>query len=103
MENLRSIIENNPDAEFVVITHNKEEYQSFRDIVLNMLFDFVIKICEDNKEAMDNIAKDYNYVGGWRVSKDRGIAFNESIEHWKEYYDDILEVREDGKLHLINE
>ena len=28
---------------------------------------------------------------------------NESIEHWKEYYDDILEVREDGKLHLINE
>ena len=103
MNNLRKIIENNPDVEFVVFTHNKEEYESFRDVVLNMLFDFVIKTCEDNKEAMDNIAKDYNYIGGWRVSKDRGIAFNESIKHWKEYNYDILEVHEDGKLHFIDE
>jgi len=52
---------------------------------------------------MDSIAEEFNYVGGWRVSKYKGIAFNESQAHWEEYYRDILEVRDDGKLHFTDE
>ena len=103
MKNLKAILEMNPDKEFVVMTHSKEEYEAFRNIVLDMEFDFVIKTCDSNKEAMDTIAKECNYVGGWRVSKSRGIAFNESQSHWEAYYSDILEVREDGKLHFTDE
>lgn len=103
MKNLRSIIEKNPDTAFVVMTHNKEEYEAFRDIVLDIGFDYVIKTCDSDKEAMDSIAEEFNYVGGWRVSKSRGIAFNESQSHWEGYYRDILEVREDGKLHFTDE
>ena len=103
MTNLKSLIEKNPNTEFVVMTHDKDEYESFRDIVLDMGFDFVIKTCDDNKEAMDSIAKEYSYIGGWRVSRSRGIAFNHSQAHWEQYYADILEVREDGKLHFTDE
>ena len=103
MTNLKSLIEKNPNTEFVVMTHDKSEYEAFRDIVLDMGFDFVIKTCDDNKEAMDSIAKEYSYIGGWRVSRTRGIAFNHSQAHWEQYYADILEVREDGKLHFTDE
>ncbi len=103
MKNLKRLIEVNEGKEFVVMTHSKEQYESFRDIVLDMGFDFVIKTFGNDKEEMDSIAEEYNYVGGWRVSKSRGIAFNESQEHWEKYYNDILEVREDGKLHFTDE
>lgn len=105
MKNLRRIIELNPDAAFVVMTHNKAEYEEFRDIVLDEGFDFVIitEEYENSREAMDSIAEECDYVGGWRVSRSRGIAFNESQKHWEEWYKDILEVREDGKLHFTDE
>lgn len=105
MENLKRIIERNPGIEFVVMTSNREEYIAFRNIVLNEGFEYSIIPDEYacSRDVMDSLALDYNFCGGWRVSENRGIAFNESIEHWKEYNYDILTVREDGKLHLIDE
>ena len=105
MKNLKRIIERNPGVEFVVMTHNKEEYIAFRDIVIGEGFEYAIILDEDtcSKDVMDSLAEDCDYCGGWRVSESRGIAFNESLEHWKEYNYDILEVREDGKLHFVDE
>ena len=105
MENLKRIIEHNPGIEFVVMTHNKEEYIAFRNIVINEGFECAIIPDEYtcSRDVMDSLAEDCNYCGGWRVSESRGIAFNESLEHWKEYNYDILEVREDGKLHFVDE
>lgn len=105
MENLKRIIERNPGAEFVVMTHNKEEYIAFRNIVINEGFEYSIIPDEYacSSDVMDSLAEDYDYCGGWRVSESRGIAFNESLEHWKEYGYDILTAREDGKLCLIRD
>lgn len=105
MENLKRIIEHNRGIEFVVMTHNKEEYIAFRNIVINEGFEYAIIPDEYtcSRDVMDSLAEDYDYCGGWRVSESRGVAFNESLEHWKEYNYDILEVREDGELHFVDE
>jgi hypothetical protein len=105
MENLKRIIEHNRGIEFVVMTHNKEEYIAFRNIVINEGFEYAIIPDEYtcSRDIMDSLAEDYDYCGGWRVSESRGIAFNESLEHWKEYNYDILEVCEDGELHFVDE
>lgn len=105
MKNLKRIIDLNPGVDFVVMTHNKEEYVVFADTVLGMGFDFVIipEDCDGNRDAMDRAAESCDYKCGWRVSRTRGIAFNESQEHWEKWYKDVMEVREDGNLHFTDE
>lgn len=50
---------------------------------------------------MNNIVEDDSYNVGWRISESRGIAYNESVEHWKQYYSDILEINQNGELVFV--
>ena len=103
MKNLKEILDLNPENAFVVYTKSKEEFEQFRDTVLSEGFDFVIipEGCEDSFEAMNRHAEDCDYKGCWRVCRYRGIAFNPSIEHWKDCGYTVLGVNQNGKLEII--
>lgn len=102
MERVKKIIENNKGIEFVVMTHNKEEYETLRDILVSMGFGYAI-LLDSLEKMMNDFAEDYNYCGGWRISESRGIAFNNSVDHWKRYYSDILEINENGDLTFVED
>lgn len=100
MKRIRKIIENNKGIDFVVMTHNKEEFEALRDILVEFDYEYAIPLAP-LFEMMNNIVEDNGYNIGWRISEGRGIAYNESVEHWKQYYSDILEINQDGKLVFV--
>ncbi|MDO5786007.1 MAG: hypothetical protein Q4P20_13210, partial [Eubacteriales bacterium] len=53
------------------------------------------------KEMMNNMAEESHYQCGWRISERMGITWNESVEHWKHYYSDILEINQNGELVFV--
>ena len=82
------------------MTNNKEEFEVLRDILISKNYAPSIPI-GTLKEMMDNAAEETDYKCGWRISESRGIAWNESVEHWKDYYSDILMIDENGDLVFI--
>ena len=100
MTRIREIIENNKGIDFVVMTHNKNEFEILRDILIDMEFEPSIPI-DSLYEIMNSVAKETNYQCGWRISERKGIAWNHSVKHWKEYYSDILEINQSGELELV--
>ena len=100
MERIRQIIEDNKGVDFVVMTHNSDEFEILRDILVDMKYEAAIPLAP-LKEMMDNAAEESNYQCGWRISEGRGVSWNESVEHWKYYYADILEINQDGELVFV--
>ena len=100
MKRIRKIIENNSGVEFVVMTHNKEEFKTLRDILVELDYEYAVPL-DTLFNMMNNIVKNNDYNLGWRISESRGIAYNESVEHWRQYYSDILEINQDGELVFI--
>ena len=100
MTRIRKIIENNKGVEFVVMTHNKEEFETLRNILVELNYEYAIPLAP-LYEMMNNIVEDDGYNIGWRISENRGIAYNKSVEHWKQYYSDILEINQNGELVFI--
>lgn len=100
MNRIKNIIEKNKGVEFVVVTHNKEEFETLRDILSEMSFEPSIPL-DSLTEMMNSMAEETNYECGWRISESRGITWNESVEHWKHYYADILEINENGELVFV--
>ena len=100
MNRIRRIIESNKGIEFVVMTHNKEEFETLRDILVKLDYEYAIPL-DTLFNMMNNIVEDDGYNIGWRISESRGIAYNESVEHWKQYYSDILEINQNGELVFV--
>ena len=100
MNRIKKIIENNKGIEFVVITHNKEEFEVLRDILVELDYEYSIPLAP-LFEMMNDIVENDGYNIGWRISESRGIAYNESVEHWKQYYSDILEINQNRELIFV--
>lgn len=99
MNRIRDIIKNNPGEEFVVHTQNEDEFEALIDVLEDMGFKYAIPLNTLRKVA-NKFAKKDGFDGCWRISESRGIAYNKSVEHWKQYYSDILEIK-DGKIVFI--
>lgn len=100
MIRIRKIIENNKGIDFVIMTHNKNEFEILRDILIDMEYEAYIPL-DSLYEMMNGVAKETNYCCGWRISERKGIAWNPSIKHWKEYYSDILEINQSGEFGFV--
>ena len=100
MNRIRNIIEDNKGIDFVVMTHNKEEFETLRDILVELDYEYAIPL-DTLFNMMNNIVEDDGYNIGWRISESRGIAYNDSVEHWKQYYSDILEINQNGELVFV--
>lgn len=100
MKRIKDIIAKNPGISFVVMTKNKEEFETLRDILIELNYEPSIPL-DSLENMMNSAAEDTNYNCGWRISEDRGIAWNESLEHWREYYADILAINDNGELTFV--
>lgn len=96
MSVFKKLINNNEGLEFVVHIQNKEELDELVTALEELDFEYAIPLGTISEIAEEFVQED-GYDGCWRVSRDRGVAYNPSIEHWKLFTNDIVEVR-DGKI-----
>lgn len=101
MNRIRKIIKENENIEFVVHTKNKEELDTLISILHDMNFEYVIPL-GTLREMADSFVEEDGYDGCWRISKIKGVAYNKSIDHWKQYCLDIIEIQS-GELKVIEE
>lgn len=101
MIRLEKIINNreNEGLDFIIHIQNKEELNDL--IIILERNDFKIQLSFDYKPNelkawMQDICDEYGYDNCFRIRNrkgDRCIAFNPSIEHWRMFCNDILEIR----------
>ena len=100
LERIKDIILKNEGVEFVVVVHFPNEHETLKNILKELGFEASIPIAPVD-EFMDSVASDEGYANCWRISKSRGVAWNPSILHWKQYYSDILEINSEGELVFV--
>lgn len=100
MERIKDIILKNKGIEFVVVVKNEKEHIALRDVLSEL--NFMPSIVDvPIHEFMDSIAFAEGFANCWRVSETRGVAWNPSILHWRQYYSDIIGINEDGDLTFV--
>lgn len=96
MTDLKELILKNPDVEFVVHTQSKQELDALVAALEELGFEYAIPLGTISEMA-ESFAREDGYDGCWRVSRERGVAYNPSVEHWKFFTNDIVEIK-DGKI-----
>lgn len=94
MVDFKELITKNPGVEFVVHTTNKQQLDGLVAALEDLGFEYAVPlgtICEMAKQ----FALEDGYDGCWRISRERGVAYNPSVEHWKLFTNDIVEIRND--------
>lgn len=105
MKRVEKIIndERNLGLDFIVHIQNKQELNDLIDVLIRNHFEIQLAIeynPNELKRWMEDIGNDYNYDVCFRIRNredDRCVAFNPSVEHWRMFYNDILEIR-NGEL-----
>lgn len=93
MTDFKELILKNPDAEFVVHTQNKRELDALVAALEELGFEYAIPLGTISEMA-ESFAREDGYDGCWRVSRERGVAYNPSVEHWKFFTNDIVEIKD---------
>lgn len=96
MRDFKELIQKNPNAEFVVHTQNKRELDALVAALEDLGFEYAIPLGTISEMA-ESFAREDGYDGCWRVSRERGVAYNPSVEHWKFFTNDIVEMC-DGEI-----
>ena len=100
LERIKDIILKNKGVDFVVVTHDMQQHNTLRDILAELGYEASIPIAPVD-QFMDSVASDEGYSNCWRISETKGVAWNPSILHWKQYYSDILEINSKGELVFV--
>lgn len=93
MNIFKNIIEKNKGVDFVVHVKTKEELDELITALEDLEFEYTVPFLGSLREMADNFVADDGYDGCWRISEAKGIAYNPSIEHWRFFTSDIVEVR----------
>lgn len=103
MKRVKSIFEKNTNFKCVIVTHNKEEFETLRDILGELRYSHSI-IPDSLPILMDSRVKETNsYEHCWRVSDYMGVCWSadenleEELAHWKRFCSDIIEIK-NGEL-----
>lgn len=94
MVNFEKYISQNEDIEFVVHTQNKEESEALIEALERLEFEYSVPLWTI-RELYESFVKDDGYDMCWRISRERGVSYNPSVEHWKLFVHDIVEVQND--------
>ena len=106
MNRIKNMLKKNKDFKCVVVTHNKEEFETLRDILIEMNFEHSIPL-DTLENMMNNRVKEDGYECCWRISDYMGVCWDgnttlkDSIEYWEQYTSDILEIDSNGNLEFI--
>lgn len=99
-ENFKKLIKNNEGKSFVIRTTNKEEYMAVLETLVEM--DFKPSVPLDTLENMMNgMVEEIGYNNYWRVCSRMGVTWNDSLEHWKQYTNDIVGFDNNGKIYFL--
>lgn len=90
----KELILKNPGAEFVVHVTDKQQLDELVSALEELGFEYAVPLGTIGEMA-ESFAREYGYDGCWRVSRERGVAYNPSIEHWKLFTNDIVELQND--------
>lgn len=90
MTDIRELIQKNPSLDFVFHVRNKQELDHLVDALEELGFEYAIPL-GTIREMAEEFSRTDGFDGCWRVSRERGVAYNESVEHWKFFTADIVE------------
>lgn len=95
--------ERNIGLDFVVHIQNKTELMDLIEVLTKLKFEIQLSLKEQTLgEWMEECAEEENYDTCFRIrnrADERCVAYNPSIEHWRMFCNDILEIR-NGELEL---
>lgn len=92
MNKFKNLIEKNKDIDFVIHIQTKEELDELIEILDELGYEYAIPL-GSLREMADQFVTYDGYDGCWRVSESKGIAYNPSVEHWKFFTNDIVEIQ----------
>lgn len=92
MSEFKRIIVKNPDVDFVVHITNKQQLDELVAALEELGFEYAVPL-GTIREMAESFAAEDGYDGCWRVSRGRGVAYNPSVEHWRLFTNDIVELR----------
>lgn len=92
MSEFKRIILKNPGVDFVVHITSKAQLDELVSVLEELGFEYAIPL-GTIAEMAEQFAQEDGYDGCWRVSRERGVAYNPSVEHWRLYTNDIVELR----------
>ena len=95
--------ERNVGLDFAVHIQNKNELDDLAEVLTKLGFEIQLSFEEQTlREWMEKAAKENQYDTCFRIrnrEREKCVAYNPSIEHWRLYCNDILEIR-NGELEL---
>ena len=105
MKRLEKVImdERNVGLDFAVHIQNKNELDDLAEVLTKLGFEIQLSFEEQTlREWMEKAAKENQYDTCFRIrnrEREKCVAYNPSIEHWRLYCNGILEIR-NGELEL---
>lgn len=91
-KDFKELILKNPGLEFVVHIKNKQELDELVDTLEELGFEYAVPL-GTIREMAESFSREDGYDGCWRISRERGVAYNPSVEHWKFFTNDIVELQ----------
>lgn len=96
-ESVKEIIDNNPTGRFVFWCKRKEEQLQLKELLTELGYQCVVPLPE-NWDSMFNSQVPIGYM----INIARcDVSYNNSLEHWKQCTNDIIEVKDDGSLNWV--
>lgn len=98
MKGIKDIINKNKNFKFVVITHNREEYEALKEVLVELGYQHSIPL-DELSVMMDERVREDGYDCCWRISDYMGVCWSEhsniseDITFWKSITNDILELK----------
>ncbi len=105
MEKIREILKKNKNFKCVVITHNKEEYEILKEVLVDLGYQHSIPL-DTLPNMMDERVKEDGFDCCWRVSDYMGVCWSEysdlkeDVAYWKSVTNDILELK-NGQFEFV--
>lgn len=92
MSKFKEIILKNPGVDFVVHITSKAQLDELVAVLEELGFEYAVPL-GTIREMAERFSREDGYDGCWRVSRERGVAYNPSVEHWKFFTNDIVELQ----------
>lgn len=93
MSKFKEIILKNPDVDFVVHITSKQQLDELVSVLEELGFEFIVPSFGTIRQMAEAFVREDGYDGCWRVSRERGVSYYPSIEHWRLYTNNIVELR----------
>ncbi|WP_295154261.1 hypothetical protein [uncultured Ruminococcus sp.] len=101
IHSFKELLEKNEGAEFVIHVQSEEELEELVTALEALEYEFCLPFLGTIREKAAEFSAEDGADGCWRISRERGVAYNPSLEHWRFYFNDIVELR-DGVI-VFNE